>query len=238
MTSWFWGVLGGLVANEVFQLSGWAAQKLVRWSARIRYEDPERAEIRAEELASVIKDRPGELFKLITAICFVLVAARAWAARAASRMSTTDVTLSSTAVARITVVATTAATLAAATALTLTAVRLEPMSTPQISAPVLQGKSVADVETYARTLAAEQGWGAAQFACLIQLWTQESGWRYDAQNTSSGAYGVPQALPGSKMGVGWQTNPPTQVKWGLGYVKAEYGSPCRARNFEAANGYY
>lgn len=78
------------------------------------------------------------------------------------------------------------------------------------------------------------------FGCLLDLWNRESGWRYDAEN-ASGAYGIPQALPGSKMssaGADWQTNPATQIKWGLGYIKQLYGSPCGAWAFEEANGYY
>jgi hypothetical protein len=78
------------------------------------------------------------------------------------------------------------------------------------------------------------------FGCLLNLWNRESGWRYDAEN-ASGAYGIPQALPGSKMasaGADWQTNPATQIKWGLGYIKAIYGNPCGAWAFEEANGYY
>jgi hypothetical protein len=78
------------------------------------------------------------------------------------------------------------------------------------------------------------------FGCLKDIWNQESGWRYDAEN-ASGAYGIPQALPGSKMssaGSDWQTNPATQIKWGLGYIKAIYGDPCKAWAFEEANGYY
>jgi len=78
------------------------------------------------------------------------------------------------------------------------------------------------------------------FGCLLDLWNRESGWRYDAEN-ASGAYGIPQALPGSKMssaGADWQTNPATQIKWGLGYIKAIYGTPCGAWSFEEANGYY
>ena len=69
---------------------------------------------------------------------------------------------------------------------------------------------------------------------------QESGWSYDAEN-ASGAYGIPQALPGSKMasaGADWQTDPATQIRWGLGYIKAIYGNPCGAWAFEEANGYY
>ncbi len=78
------------------------------------------------------------------------------------------------------------------------------------------------------------------FGCLLDIWNRESGWRYDAEN-ASGAYGIPQALPGSKMasaGADWQTNPATQIKWGLGYIKAIYGNPCSAWAFEEANGYY
>ena len=78
------------------------------------------------------------------------------------------------------------------------------------------------------------------FGCLVDIWNRESGWRYDAEN-ASGAYGIPQSLPGSKMasaGADWETNPATQIKWGLGYIKATYGNPCSAWAFEEANGYY
>jgi hypothetical protein len=78
------------------------------------------------------------------------------------------------------------------------------------------------------------------FGCLLDLWNRESGWVYDAEN-ASGAYGIPQALPGSKMasaGADWQTDPATQIRWGLGYIKQIYGNPCGAWAFEEANGYY
>ena len=78
------------------------------------------------------------------------------------------------------------------------------------------------------------------FGCLQDLWNRESGWIYDAEN-ASGAYGIPQALPGSKMasaGPDWQTNPATQIAWGLGYIKEIYVTPCGAWAFEEANGYY
>jgi hypothetical protein len=78
------------------------------------------------------------------------------------------------------------------------------------------------------------------FGCLLDLWDRESGWSYDAEN-ASGAYGIPQALPGSKMasaGPDWQTNPATQIRWGLTYIKQLYGNPCGAWAFEEANGYY
>lgn len=79
-----------------------------------------------------------------------------------------------------------------------------------------------------------------QFGCLDNIWTRESNWRYNAQN-ASGAYGIPQALPGSKMasvGPDWQTNPATQIKWGLGYIQGRYGTPCNAWSFWEANGWY
>jgi hypothetical protein len=85
------------------------------------------------------------------------------------------------------------------------------------------------------------GWSpSAQFGCLDEMWDRESGWRYNAEN-ASGAYGIPQALPGSKMasaGADWETNPATQIKWGLGYIQGRYGSPCAAWSFWQANGWY
>jgi hypothetical protein len=83
-------------------------------------------------------------------------------------------------------------------------------------------------------------WGLDQWPCLNSLWSHESGWRTNAANPS-GAYGIPQALPGSKMaaaGGDWQTNPVTQIRWGLGYIAARYGSPCGAwGHFQAVNWY-
>ena len=82
-----------------------------------------------------------------------------------------------------------------------------------------------------RLLAADRGWGDSQFGCLDSLWTKESGWRWNADNAGSDAYGIPQALPGSKMasvGSDWATNPITQIKWGLNYIAGRYGTPCSA----------
>lgn len=73
--------------------------------------------------------------------------------------------------------------------------------------------------------------GATQFSCFDQLMEKESGWRVHATNSSSGAYGIPQALPGSKMAViadDWRDNPITQVRWGIRYVNGRYGSACAA----------
>jgi hypothetical protein len=89
-------------------------------------------------------------------------------------------------------------------------------------------------------LTIETGFGIAEFPCLEKLWTKESGWNYKAAN-GSGAYGIPQALPGSKMaskGADWKTNPATQIKWGLGYIKGRYQTPCGAwSHFQSANSY-
>jgi hypothetical protein len=85
------------------------------------------------------------------------------------------------------------------------------------------------------------GWSSSQFGCLDSLWNAESGWNVYASNPSSGAYGIPQALPGSKMasaGPDWQSNAATQIRWGLGYIKGLYGSPCGAWAHEEADGWY
>lgn len=86
-----------------------------------------------------------------------------------------------------------------------------------------------------------RGWDVTQFDCLVSLWDRESHWNvYDA-NTSSGAYGIPQALPGSKMasaGDDWATNPATQITWGLGYITGRYGTPCGAWDHSNAVNWY
>ena len=79
-----------------------------------------------------------------------------------------------------------------------------------------------------------------QWTCLLDLWNRESGWVYDAENPS-GAYGIPQSLPGDKMasaGADWETDPSTQIKWGLGYITDVYGTPCDAWDHEVADGWY
>jgi Transglycosylase SLT domain len=88
---------------------------------------------------------------------------------------------------------------------------------------------------------ADQGFDkTTQWPCLYDLWQQESGWNVYAENPS-GAYGIPQSLPGDKMasaGADWETNPTTQIIWGLGYIKSVYGTPCGAWAHEEADGYY
>ncbi|NEA37988.1 lytic transglycosylase domain-containing protein [Streptomyces sp. SID11385] len=96
--------------------------------------------------------------------------------------------------------------------------------------------SVADVQAMARQIVP-----ADQFQCFSNIVNHESGWNYRATNAGSGAYGLVQALPGSKMasaGADWQTNPATQIKWGLNYMDGRYGSPCGAWSFWQANSWY
>lgn len=105
------------------------------------------------------------------------------------------------------------------------------------SAFATQGSySVADVQAMARQMIPGD-----QFQCFSNIVNHESSWNYRASNPSSGAYGLVQALPGSKMssaGADWQTNPATQIKWGLSYMDGRYGSPCGAWSFWQANHWY
>ncbi|MDG4779205.1 lytic transglycosylase domain-containing protein [Micromonospora sp. WMMD961] len=87
----------------------------------------------------------------------------------------------------------------------------------------------------------DAGFGIAEFPCLDKLWNKESGWNHKARNSSSGAYGIPQAYPGNKMsafGADWQTSPATQIKWGLSYIKGRYKTPCGAWTYFQNNNHY
>jgi hypothetical protein len=98
-----------------------------------------------------------------------------------------------------------------------------------------------DPRTIARAMLAGYGFDADQFSCLDSIYASESGWDVHADNPSSSAYGIPQALPGSKMssaGADWQDNAATQIRWGLGYIKERYGSPCGALSFREGHGWY
>lgn len=100
--------------------------------------------------------------------------------------------------------------------------------------------SPAGAQATARSMLAARGWGDDQFSCLVSLWNKESGWRVNAANPS-GAYGIPQALPGSKMasaGPDWQNNAATQISWGLGYISGRYGTPCGAWGHSQSSGWY
>ena len=108
---------------------------------------------------------------------------------------------------------------------------------PSTAAPAPSGSA----QSIAESMLGSFGWSSSQFSCLQPLWAGESGWSVTASNPSTGAYGIPQALPGSKMasaGPDWQTNAATQIRWGLGYIENTYGSPCAAWSHEQADGWY
>ncbi|WP_246846209.1 lytic transglycosylase domain-containing protein [Humibacter ginsenosidimutans] len=108
--------------------------------------------------------------------------------------------------------------------------------TPSVSVSVSPGSA----QAIAKSMAAARGWGDDQFACLVNLWNRESGWSTTAGNPD-GAYGIPQALPGSKMasaGSDWQTSASTQIAWGLGYIAGSYGTPCNAWAHSQSTGWY
>ncbi|MEV0387319.1 lytic transglycosylase domain-containing protein [Nonomuraea sp. NPDC050643] len=87
----------------------------------------------------------------------------------------------------------------------------------------------------------QRAWNVQEFRCLDNLWTRESNWNHRALNRSSGAYGIPQALPAGKMrgaGSDWKSNPETQIRWGLAYIKGRYGRPCGAWGHWRSHNWY
>ncbi len=106
-----------------------------------------------------------------------------------------------------------------------------PAAMPRLSAHARFG-SINYNFWYARSvMAVKFHWYAAQFVCLVNLWQRESGWNQYAHNGSSGAHGIPQAVPGAKMasaGSNWRTDPRVQIRWGLGYIRTQYETPCTA----------
>jgi hypothetical protein len=114
---------------------------------------------------------------------------------------------------------------------------LQPNQAATATAPAAAGSP----RQIAAAMLGSFGWSSSQFACLDPLWEHESGWSVTAANPGSGAFGIPQALPGSRMasaGPDWQTSAATQIKWGLQYIKGTYGSPCAAWAHSQATGWY
>jgi hypothetical protein len=110
------------------------------------------------------------------------------------------------------------------------------------SASVELARSPKGAREVARVLMDDKyGWGEKQYACLNELWIKESNWNYRASNKRTGAHGIPQALPATKMdsaGTDWRTNPVTQISWGLRYIEVRYESPCKAwAKFKRSNWY-
>jgi hypothetical protein len=115
---------------------------------------------------------------------------------------------------------------------------------PVVVTPVAPAAGVPDpgsAQAIALQMVTARGWGADEFNCLVALWNRESGWNVYAHNASSGAYGIPQALPGDKMasaGADWATNAATQITWGLSYIEGRYGTPCGAWAASESQGWY
>ncbi|WP_430592689.1 transglycosylase SLT domain-containing protein [Humidisolicoccus flavus] len=112
---------------------------------------------------------------------------------------------------------------------------------PSIQIPQVAAPDPGSAQSVAAAMVAAKGWGPEQYSCLYSLWQKESNWNVYAQNRSSGAYGIPQSLPGSKMathGADWQTNPATQIAWGLDYIAGRYGTPCGAWGHSQRVGWY
>lgn len=108
-------------------------------------------------------------------------------------------------------------------------------------APAAGTPDPGSAQAYAQSVLTSKGLGADQYSCLVALWNRESGWNVYAYNSSSGAYGIPQALPGSKMasaGPDWQNSYQTQVDWGLGYIFGRYSTPCGAWAHSESDGWY
>ncbi|GAB3035979.1 hypothetical protein GCM10027052_12580 [Parafrigoribacterium mesophilum] len=115
-----------------------------------------------------------------------------------------------------------------------------PAPTRKSGAPAAGTPNPGSAQAIAHGMVLARGWGEDQFNCLVALWNRESHWNVYAYNPS-GAYGIPQALPGSKMasaGADWQTNPATQITWGLGYISGRYGTPCGAWASSQSKGWY
>jgi hypothetical protein len=111
-----------------------------------------------------------------------------------------------------------------------------------VSQQVEAARTIIGAKKVAKEIAlSEYAWGEDQYLCLNRLWTKESHWNYKARNRVSGAHGIPQALPASRMDVvstDWRTNPVTQIRWGLRYIEARYDNPCKAwAKFKRSNYY-
>ena len=116
-----------------------------------------------------------------------------------------------------------------------------PAAGPQLPAASATPAAAGSPQQMAEAMLGSFGWSPSQFSCLDPLWEHESGWSVTAYNPGTGAYGIPQAMPGGKMataGPDWQTDAATQIRWGLEYIRGTYGSPCGAWAHEEATGWY
>lgn len=109
------------------------------------------------------------------------------------------------------------------------------------SAPAAGIPDPGTAQAIAYEILKSRGLSDAEYSCLVALWDRESHWNVYSSNSSSGAYGIPQALPGEKMasaGADWATNPATQITWGLGYIADRYSTPCGAWAHSQDVGWY
>jgi hypothetical protein len=123
---------------------------------------------------------------------------------------------------------------------TQTAQKAASTTSAAAAAPLAPAAAPGTAQAWAQQYLASMGMGADQYSCLVSLWNRESGWNVHASNPS-GAYGIPQALPGSKMstaGPDWQNNYQTQIKWGMGYITGRYSTPCGAWGHSQSTGWY
>ncbi|MEO8263302.1 MAG: lytic transglycosylase domain-containing protein [Pseudolysinimonas sp.] len=112
---------------------------------------------------------------------------------------------------------------------------------PKATAPATGVPDPGTAQAIAYDMVIARGWDTTQFDCLVALWNRESHWNVYAENKTSGAYGIPQSLPGDKMATvaaDWQTNPATQITWGLGYIAGRYQTPCGAWDHSERKGWY
>lgn len=109
------------------------------------------------------------------------------------------------------------------------------------TAPAVSRPDPGTAKAIAYDQVAARGWGQSEYQCLVALWERESNWNVSAENPTSGAYGIPQSLPGDRMasaGADWRTNPTTQITWGLDYISSRYGTPCGAWQHSENSGWY
>jgi hypothetical protein len=112
---------------------------------------------------------------------------------------------------------------------------------PKATAPASGIPDPDTAQAIAYEMVMAHGWDVSEYDCLVALWNRESHWNVYAENKTSGAYGIPQALPGTKMATvadDWQTNPVTQITWGLGYIAGRYQTPCGAWAHSELKGWY
>jgi hypothetical protein len=195
---------------------------------------PVRADRRAGAAAMSVWQADADEVRLVKARENAHAAARAWQRRAEGH-----------AAARAAAEVRTAAGRAHRLSRAVVAKKTGPRGRPALTAyagPILGScRELAGNRRAGCALMLKAGFGIGQFACLNRLWTAESGWNARASNSGSGAYGIAQAFPGSKMasaGPDWKSNPATQIRWGLGYINGHYGTPCRAWSHSAAVGSY